>query len=68
MAESNGTTNALVMPLTNQVNMNSCRAKAQLVNRLAGLIGRVDKIALVERYIVPLTSTGNKIQQEANGN
>jgi len=48
--------------------MNTCRAKAQLVTRLTGLVARVDKIALVERYVLPLLATGNKIQQEANGN
>lgn len=68
MSENHGTTNALVMPLSNQINMNSTRSKAQLVNRLAGLVARVDKIALVERYVVPLLASGNKIQQEANGN
>lgn len=36
MSENNGSANALIMPLTNQINMNSCRVKAQLVNRLSG--------------------------------
>jgi len=70
MAENNGTANPLIMPLSNQINQNGTRSKAALVLRLAGLVARVDKVALVERYVVPLVQTrnNNKIQQEANGN
>lgn len=77
-AESNGSTNSLIQPLVSQVNLTTCRAKPQLVYRLAsklnysklflGLVKRVDKSTLLERYLGPLFQTGNKIQQEANGN
>lgn len=43
-----------------------------LVRRLfvtaLGVAARVDKVALLERYVLPLLATTNKIQQEANGN
>lgn len=32
------------------------------------MVDRVDKPALLERYVNPLMQAGNKIQQEANGN
>lgn len=67
-SENNGTTNALIQPVTNQINLNQCRAKAQLVTRLGQMVGRVDKVALVDRYVIPLLQPSNKIQQEANGN
>jgi len=78
-SENNGTTNALIQPVTNQINLNQCRAKAQLVTRLGRkclqicncyleMVGRVDKVALVDRYVIPLLQPSNKIQQEANGN
>lgn len=35
MSENNGTLNGLIMPVTNQVNLNNCRVKAQLVQRLS---------------------------------
>lgn len=54
MSENHGTANPLIMPLCNQINQNGTRSKAALVLRLAGLVARVDKVALVERYVVPL--------------
>lgn len=68
MSESGGSVNGLIMPVTNQVNLHNCRVKAQLVQRLANMVRRVDKAALVERYCWPLVNPSNKIQQEANGN
>lgn len=76
MAENNETLNTLVQPLVNQVGLNNCRAKAALVLRLSrkwmrnrlGMLSRVDKFALVERYVAPLLQPSNKIQQEAIGN
>ena len=36
LAENHGAANSLVLPYANQINMNGCRVKAQLVNRLSG--------------------------------
>lgn len=33
-----------------------------------GVVARVDKVTLLERNVLPLLATTNKIQQEANGN
>lgn len=60
--------NALVQPVVSQVNLSNCRAKAQLVSRLARMVDRVDRGALIERYVMVLLKPQNKIQQEATGN
>jgi len=60
------------------VNLTNCRAKAVLIERLAGkrylvlifvgMVERVDKPSLLERYVLPLLQASNKIQQETIGN
>ncbi len=44
LAEANGSTNGLIQPLVSQVNLTTCRAKPQLVYRLASKSANITNV------------------------
>lgn len=58
----------LVAPISAQLNLQNTKSKVQLIQRLAGLIQRIDQINVIERYVQPLTRSNHKIQSEATLN
>ena len=60
--------NLLLQPVVIQINLQNQKSKAYLVQKLCGILERVQKQQLVNKYVLPLLQPTSKVQQEAKGN
>lgn len=58
----------LIQPIIAQLNLQNCKSKVQLVQRLSALLPRIEQTNVIERYVQPLVRSNHKIQSEATLN